>query len=184
MLQSGKLAFLLVTVGLFAFACSKEPATETGALDEGAAVVDLAAEEAAIQALADSYELAVAAKDIETLVGFWTEDATFTAHDGTVTTGSDGIRAAYTEDFSTEGTPSFEIASDRRVVASSGDVAYELGSYTMTMTGADGAAQSSSFRYVVGFKKINGTWKLDFSMDSAALPADDAAPATAEAPAE
>lgn len=183
MLRIPKLAFLFVLVGLFAFACSKEPADDAGALEE-TPIVDVAAEEAALQALGDSYVQAVAAKDIDTLVNFWTEDVVGIAHDGTTMTGHEAIRASYTEQFSAEGSPSMEIVPERRAVASSGDLAYEIGTYTMTMTGADGAATSSSYRYVVGYQKIDGAWKVDFSMDSAPLPAAEAAPATAEAPAE
>ncbi|MFN2383050.1 MAG: SgcJ/EcaC family oxidoreductase [Gemmatimonadota bacterium] len=184
MLRILKLTFLFIATGFFAFACSQEPAEETGAMDEETVVVDVAAEEAAIEALADTYAQAVAAKDLETLVGLWTEDATATEYDGTVTAGHDGLRAYYTEQFSAEGTPSFEIVPDRRVVSSSGDVAYETGTYTFTMTGTDGATQSSSHGYAVGFRKIDGTWKLDFSFDTAPLVAGETVPATAEAPAE
>jgi ketosteroid isomerase-like protein len=46
-------------------------------------------------------------------------------------------------------------------VAESGDVAYGAGVSTVTMPGADGQEMSESSRWVAGFKRVDGEWKVD-----------------------
>jgi ketosteroid isomerase-like protein len=46
-------------------------------------------------------------------------------------------------------------------VAESGDVAYGAGVSTVTMPAADGQEMIESSRWVAGFKRVDGDWKVD-----------------------
>jgi ketosteroid isomerase-like protein len=62
-------------------------------------------------------------------------------------------------------------------VAESGDVAYSSGTSTVTMTGEDGQEMSQTMRWVAGFERVDGQWKVDrlaFAPDVAATDAPDA----------
>lgn len=185
--HSRSLLCLLTIVSSMALlaGCQQRPPAEEGTTIEEP-VVDVAAEVEAIHQLADRYEQAIAAKDVEALVAFWTDDAIWIDHDGTTTSGADAFRESYSEMTSQPGTTAFEIAPDRTVVASSGDIGYEIGIYTNTTTTPDGEIVQEGYRYVVGFEKVAGEWKVDFAMNSAPLVAaspEPIAPVSSEAPA-
>ena len=69
-------------------------------------------------------------------------------------------------------------------VSESGDVAYSSGTSTVTVPGAEGAeGMSETMRWVAGFKRVDGAWKIDrlaFGPDVEApmLPAEGAADTT------
>jgi uncharacterized protein (TIGR02246 family) len=145
----------------------QQAATEQGEATES--VVDLAAEEQAIQDLGARYEQAIAAKDADALAAFYTDDAVWTTHDGTTIEGPDAIREFYQPVVTAEGTASMEIHREATVIAASGDVAHEYGSYTSTMTTPEGEASSQTVRYVVLFRKVDGEWKVAGGMDTAPI---------------
>ena len=155
---------LFATAG-FVLACEQQAADETGEMTDP--TVDVAAETEAIHALADRYEQAVGAADVETLGTLWTDDATWTTHDGNQLVGNQAIRDQYTQDFAAMSTPTMEINPAETVVASSGDVAWESGTYTIRGTLTDGTAVEQTHRYLVTFEKADGEWKLAQGMDTA-----------------
>jgi uncharacterized protein (TIGR02246 family) len=173
------LTALLAVAGL-ALACEQQTAEEGGETMEAAdtmqPAVDVAAEEQAIRDLADRYEQAFAAKDIEALSTMWVDDAVSIQHDGTEFSGGQAIRDSYTKQFEATNTQSFEINPTQTVVASSGDVAYEVGSYMVRGTSTEGATIEETHRYLVTFRKENGEWKLAYGMDSAPLAPEGGAP--------
>jgi uncharacterized protein (TIGR02246 family) len=172
------LTTLLAAAGL-ALAC-EQPAQETGETTETAdttrQTVDVAAEEEAIRGLADRYETAFGAKDVEALSTMWVDDAVSIQHDGTEFSGTQAIRDSYTTDFEGTSTQSFEINPAETVVASSGDVAYEIGTYTVRGTTTDGTPIEQTHRYLVTFRKDGGEWKLAHGMDTAPLAPEGGAP--------
>ncbi|CAN5168044.1 hypothetical protein BH18GEM1_BH18GEM1_22030 [soil metagenome] len=183
--SSTPLCLLTIVSSLALFlGCQKQPPPEEAATMEEP-VVDVATEVEAIHQVADRYEQAFAAKDVEALLGFYTDDAIWIAHDGTTTSGTDAFRQEYTEMTSQPGTTAMEIVPERTVVASAGDVGYTIGTYTLTTTAADGTPIQEGYRYVVGLEKVGGEWKVDFTMDSAPLAAEPPVSASAggEAPA-
>jgi uncharacterized protein (TIGR02246 family) len=146
----------------------QEQATEQAESTEPA--VDVAAEEAALNALADQYETDFAAKNLEGIVGSFTPDAVWVAHDGTRTEGAEAMRAQYTEMFASPGEATIDIQPETIVVAASGDVAYTIGTATVTATGPDGQAMSQTTAHLVTFAKgDDGTWKVSGGMDTAPL---------------
>jgi uncharacterized protein (TIGR02246 family) len=161
------LTALVAILGLGLACEEQQTAEERGEMAEP--VVDLAAEEEAIRALGDRYEQAFAAKDTEALSTMWTDDPVWILHDGTEQSGAQAIQDAYTRDFAATTTQTFEINPTKTVVASSGDVAYETGTYTVRGTLSDGTAMEQRHRYLVTFRKENGQWKLAHGMDTAPL---------------
>ena len=76
--------------------------------------------------------------------------------------------------------PAFALSfeADRVEVARSGDLAYETGSYTMTMTGPDKKPATEKGHYVVVWRKgADGAWKavvdapISDPMDASGAPA-------------
>ncbi|MFN2421047.1 MAG: SgcJ/EcaC family oxidoreductase [Gemmatimonadota bacterium] len=173
------LTALLAVAGL-ALACEQQTAEEggetMGAADTMQPAVDVAAEEQAIRALADRYEQAFSAKDIEALSTMFGADAVWIQHDGVELSGVEGIRESYTQSFVGTTTQEVEINPDDTVVAASGDVGYEIGSTTVRGTTMDGATIEETRRYVVTFRKEDGAWKLVYGMDSAPLAPEGGAP--------
>ena len=154
----------LLGVAAFVLSC-QQAAEEAGEMTEPG---DTAAEEQALDALADSYEQSFAAKDADALAGYFTTDAVWIAHDGTRTEGAEGIRALYTTMFESPGTVSIDIQPESRTIAASGDIGHEIGSVTVTATTPDGQATLQSNTYVVLFRKgDDGQWKLSGGMDTA-----------------
>ena len=166
-----RLTTLLALAGL-ALACEQRAAEETGeTVETTEPTVDVAAEEEALHALADRYENAFAAKDVEALSAMWTDDAVWIRHDGTEVSGGQALRDAYTQQFAATGTQTFQVDPVETVVAESGDVAYERGTYTVRSTTADGTPIEETYRYLVTFRKEDGDWKLAYAMDTAPLAA-------------
>lgn len=168
-----KLRLFTVLAGLAFLAACQEQASEQAETTDPA--VDTAAEEDAIHALGDSYETAYNAGTTDAVLTLYTDDAVVILHDGTTTTPAEDVNTNMTE------APGSSIAIDpeRTTVGASGDVAHETGTYTIMVPGPDGQPVSQTMRYVVGLKKVDGTWKLDTVISTAPIAAD--APADAEA---
>ena len=151
----------LIPAAALVLAC-QQAATEQAETTEPA--VDLAAEEQAIRAFADSYEEAVAAGNTDAVIGMYTADATTAAHDGTAAPAADAVRTMMA---STPPGATFTIDHETIVIASSGDLAYDAGTYTVAGTGPDGQTFTETHRYLVALEKVDGAWKLGATMDSA-----------------
>jgi uncharacterized protein (TIGR02246 family) len=119
-----------------------------------------AADEAAIRAAVKEWSAAAAAKDAEKFASFYTEDATLMFGNAPDVKGAAAIREAaggmmQDANFAL----SFEPTAVQ--VARSGDLAYELGTYSMTMTNPKTKKPSTEKgNYVVVWKKQAGKWKV------------------------
>jgi len=164
------IAFL--TLAVLALACEQQ-AEETEEMAEPA--VDVAAEEQAIRDFADGYEQAYNSGNADAVIALYTGESSEIAADGTAEPHDASVRATMSEN------PGSTIAIDheRTVVASSGDLAYDMGTYTITVVGPDSQPMPLTMRYLVGLRKVDGAWKLDVTMSSNPIPAPDttAAPA-------
>ena len=56
-------------------------------------------------------------------------------------------------------------------VVEQGDIASEIGQYTLTVQLPDGGAINDSGKYVVVWKQEEGTWKIDIDIWNSSLPA-------------
>jgi ketosteroid isomerase-like protein len=57
-----------------------------------------------------------------------------------------------------------------RVVAQSGDLAVERGTYTLTWTDPKGKAMKDHGNYVTAFRKVNGQWKVLADINASEVP--------------
>ena len=119
-----------------------------------------AADEAAIHALVKDWSAAAQAKDAEKFVSVYAEDATVMFEDAPDINGLAAIKEAVPGMMQD---PNFALsfAADKVVVARSGDLAYETGSYQMTMSDAKKKPAHEAGRYVVVWQKqADGAWKV------------------------
>ena len=161
----------LIPAAALVLAC-QQAATEQAETTEPA--VDLAAEEQAIHALADGYEEAFSAGNVDAVLAMYTSDATENSPDGTAAPAADAVRTTMSQ---TPPGSTFTIEHEKTVISSSGDVAYDMGTFTIAGTGPDGQTFTETHRYLVGLEKVDGAWKLDATMSS--MPVGAAAPAEA-----
>lgn len=161
-------------------------ACEPQAADEGATTEDTAADPAAeIESLRVDYEEAYNRGDLDALVMMYTPDAMAVSTTG-VQRGREAIRADLeatgvgvdTTGARAAGAPTLSIETEDLTVAESGDVAYGAGTTTVTFTGPEGQ-ETARQRWMVGFVKQDGEWKVDQLVLSEPMPEgamDEAAP--------
>jgi len=121
--------------------------------------LDADAERAAIMAADSSWLAAAQARDIETTLAFWTEDARVIAPGQPPYIGRNAIRQMLADGF---GTPGFSVTWETTeiVVASSGDVAYSLGTNAFTVPGPGGRLDTLRGQGVVVWRKgPDGRWR-------------------------
>ena len=119
-----------------------------------------AADEAAIHAAVKEWSAAAQAKDAEKFASFYTEDGVLMLENAPNAHGIAALRegiGGMMQD------PNFDLsfAADKVEAARSGDLAYETGSYTLTMSDPQGNPATQNGHYVVVWKKdASGTWKV------------------------
>ena len=152
----GNRSVSLVVVASFAVAltagCSQAPAP--------APVDTRKADEAAIRAAGDALGAAFEAKDIEKSLSFYVDDPVLFVPKGPAVIGKDALRKAFQPFMSLPGlkaTTSGVIID----VAQSGDLAFERGNFTNTITDAKGKTTTESGKLVLVWKKqADGSWKV------------------------
>ncbi len=145
---------VLIAAGLAACAPPADPPAPT----ETAPAVDLAAEEQTIRDSSMQWLEAERGRDLLTLMSFVDANVT-TIFDGNVTRGRAALEASNQARW--EGSPdgNVEWATGSVVVSASGDLAYELGSFTFDPGGlANPDAKTGEF--VCIWKKVDGEWKV------------------------
>jgi uncharacterized protein (TIGR02246 family) len=149
----GRVASLAAAVALAA--CTQQPAPAPSAPPD-----TRAADEAALRALIRDWSAAAQAKDAGKFVSVYADDAVVMMAGAPDIRGLAAIREgipAMMQD------PAFALSfeADRVEVARSGDLAYETGSYSMTMTGPDKKPATEKGHYVVVWRKgADGAWKV------------------------
>jgi uncharacterized protein (TIGR02246 family) len=119
-----------------------------------------AADEAAIRALIGEWSGAAQAKDAAKFVSFYAEDAVVMLAGAPDLIGLPAVREGITHMMQD---PAFALSfeADKVVVARSGDLAYETGTYSMAMTGPGKKAATEKGHYVVVWQKqADGSWKV------------------------
>jgi len=99
------------------------------------------------------FAAAIMAGDADTAAAGYTDDAYVFAPNAATVRGREDIRAFW-QDLIDSGVSDVSLSTGE--VASSGDLAYVVG--TIEMTGADGSTEQS--RYVLVFKRVSGEWRL------------------------
>lgn len=141
------LLFLLLSALLMA-GCAKQPAP-----------VDTAAEAARLRQTDAAWLAAIQARDIERTASFWADDARIYPPGQAPVIGKAAIRKYVADSFAT---PGFSITwkTEQLVVATSGDMAYQLGTDHFTITGPGGKTLAMDGRSTAVWRRQpDGAWK-------------------------
>jgi len=135
--------------------------------------VDAAAEEQAIRAQVTAFNTAVAAYNDSAAAAIYAPDAVFLPPNQGRQTGT-----AFLEQMIAGFEPlkaTFVVTTVNIVVAASGDMAVEEGTWVTTIPASSGAAFQDNGKYLAAWKKVNGAWLIQYDTWNS-----DNAPPTAE----
>jgi uncharacterized protein (TIGR02246 family) len=132
-------------------------------------VVDRESEAQAIRALDAQWVAAVAAKDAAKVAAFYAPDGRVMPPNGSAVQGTDAVTKFWQGLF---GLPNLSLAfaPTEVVVAKSGDLASDIGAYTLAFDGDQGRIEDAG-KYVVVWTKVKGQWKVAADMFSSDAPA-------------
>ena len=132
--------------------------------------VDIEAERAAIRNISDVEWLQAALdKDVERSLSFFADDASMLYPNTPIATGKEAMRALDEREFAAPRS-SLSWQTSQIEVARSGDLAYSRGTYEFTMNGPDGQPITDRGKFVVVWKKVDGTWKVVADVPNSDLP--------------
>ncbi len=118
---------------------------------------DNADDEQAIRALDTAWSQAAQARDLDKTVSYYADDASMLPPNMAIAIGKDAIRAVWSKLLTMPGSVTF--APSKIVVAKSGDLAYEIGTFQITVNDAQGKPATSTGKFVVAWQKRAGQWK-------------------------
>jgi uncharacterized protein (TIGR02246 family) len=129
------------------------------ACQPAAPTVDAAAEELAIRAQVAAFNTAVAAYDSLAVGALYAQDAVLLPPNQERLEGTAGIRQFFA------GLQQLNVAMAITptviVVATSGDIAMEEGTWALSMPLPDGSTFNDNGKYLVAWKKVDGTWLME-----------------------
>jgi len=138
--------------------------------------VDNEAEQASLRATSDAYHEAAETNDMDSFVGFYTNDGVMSPPNAADEVGLQSVR-----NFATAFTqlPGFSMSFEtvRVGVAASGDMGYTLSDGVVRFEGPDGTPVEDKIRDFHLWKKQNGEWKLAIDIWNSELPLPGAAAA-------
>lgn len=146
-------------IAALAIGCSAEPAVEEGTTED-AAIVDTAAIEAGIDAINTQFETAVAATDTIAIANLFAEDAVLLAPNMPRGEGRDAVRGIFAGLLATSTGTTLTHDTDKVIVAESGELATEIGTYSVGGTMTDGTVWSDKGKDIRVWKNIDGTWQI------------------------
>ena len=161
---------LLSATALLLPACrvAEKPAKE-GAASNAAATVDSGAEEQAVRAQVDRWLGLVKAKDAAAISALYTDDGAVMPANAPIAKGHAAIQQTWA---SLMQIPGFALTftPDQVIVSSSGDMALDRGTYSLTVA-PNGTPQTDTGKYVVVWRKVGGEWKAAADIFNSDLPA-------------
>ena len=165
-----KTLWLLSVTALLLPACqADEKSGNTIAQGNAAAAVDPGADEQAIRGQVDHWLQLVKAKDAAAIAALYAEDGAVMPPNAPIGKGRAAIQQTWA---SMMGTPGFDLTftSEQILVSSSGDMALDRGTYSLTIA-PGGTMQTDTGKYVVVWRKIGGQWKVAADIFNSDLPA-------------
>lgn len=151
---------LLLGIAVALAACEQQ-ATETGEMEDTFAdTAGVVSPEVELDSLRIRYEAAWNSGDMDAIGDMMTPDYQEIGPEGAMNYDEAIAMMSDSANMPPEGA-TLSIETEVLEVAESGDVAYGAGVSTVTMPGADGQEMSESSRWVAGFKRVDGAWKLD-----------------------
>ena len=152
-----KSLLLLSVTALLLPACQAgdKPANKTAEVNSTA--VDAGTDEQAIRGQVDHWLQLVKAKDAAGIAELYAEDGAVMPPNAPIGKGRAAIQQTWA---SMMRTPGFDLTfvPDQIVVSSSGDMALDRGTYSLTIA-PDGTTQTDTGKYVVVWRKIGREWK-------------------------
>ena len=151
---------LLLGVAVILAACEQQ-ATETGEMEDTFAdSAAMVSPEVQLDSLRIRYEEAWNSGDMDAIGNMMTSEYQEVGPEGVMNYDEVIAMMSDSANMPPEGAM-LSIETEVLEVAESGDVAYGAGVSTVTMPAADGQEMSESSRWVAGFKREDGEWKLD-----------------------
>ncbi|MBI1730156.1 DUF4440 domain-containing protein [Candidatus Acetothermia bacterium] len=138
--------------------------------------VDMSSEIASLMQTDSDFDRDTAAKGVEGWVSYFAEDGAMFRGGGKIIAGHDAIRALMTPFFADKNS-SLRWQPVMATVASSGELGYTYGNWTLKTVGDDGKPVVLYGKYVTIWKKqADGAWKaaVDLGTTGAPTPPDDA----------
>jgi uncharacterized protein (TIGR02246 family) len=129
--------------------------------------VNLDGEAGAIRKRTSDWFAAESRRDLEASLSFLAEDAVIQPEGGPTITGRAAMRALY-EEFFKEAFTELVMKPRTIVVAASGDLAYDIGPWSMVTEGPQGRTEVPGKSTII-WRKVAGEWKaalMSFSMDA------------------
>jgi ketosteroid isomerase-like protein len=120
---------------------------------------DVSGDEQAIHDLDATWSHAAGARDLDKTVSFYADDASMFPSNAPIANGKDAIRGVWSQLMSIPGF-SISFAPNKIVVSKSRDLAYEIGTFQLTVNDAQGKPVTSVGKYVVNWQKHTGQWKV------------------------
>ena len=140
----------------FLVSCTTAPPPDTSAEDSRA-----------IEAVSKQWVDAFNRGDAAAVVALYTEEAKLLPPNSPMIVGRESIQASFQADFDASGYDLQLTVIDLHV---NGDMAHEVGKYTLTIQPEEGEAISDSGKYVWIWKRVNGSWKVDVLIWNSSLP--------------
>lgn len=158
-------AFVVMLMFVAAASCSKSSSTaDTTAASTASGPQDVSAEKAAILRSDSAWMNAVIAKNVDSLMTFYTSDAVSYGF-GPAAAGVDKIRANYADFVKSK--VEFPMINQQDVQFSAdGTMAYDHGTYGMTVTPPGGKAAAMKGAFLNVWRKVDGHWKLVAEMST------------------
>ena len=141
--------FLALALGLALFGCQAQETDQQAEMEEPVAV-DTESIRTTIVDGSQQWAAATSAGDAQALTNLYADDAVINAPDTPQVTGRDEISAFFGQMVS-EGPYPMTLSTDEVIIAESGDLAVELGSFTDS---------SGDGKFVAVWKKVGDDWKL------------------------
>jgi uncharacterized protein (TIGR02246 family) len=116
-------------------------------------------DEQAIRDIDSMWSNAAGAKDLDRTVSVYADDASMLPPNAPIATGKGAIRAAWSQLMALPGF-SLSFAPSNVVVSKSRDLAYEIGTFQLTVNDAQGKPATSIGKFVVAWQKRDGQWKV------------------------
>ena len=174
--------WILFLVFAIPAACQQQ-GEQAGTTEETTAAVDAATVEQTIRSNGDRFEQAMVSGDAATLASFYADDAIVLPQGVPQSQGIDAIRTEFETMAAPEMRPTaFSLDPHTVVVSESGDLAYEVGTFSYTGPGPDGTEMTDNGKYVaIWAPNEAGEWKIAVdTWNSDAMPGAPAAEGEAE----
>ena len=138
------------------FASGVGAAVTRGNLNSG----NHSSDEALIRRIDALWSAAADDKDLEGAVHPYAEDASMLPFGAPIATGTDAIRKTWAALMAKPGY-SLTFVPTKIEVASAGDMAWEIGTFELRVNDAQGQPMEIPGKYVVTWRKIGPTWKVE-----------------------